>query len=135
MMSEIELKSSAQWGKSLIPALNGIFNKLSDKIDLVNLNISDMKKELMETIGTAQKTADSALRIANELKDYVKEEFQKVHFQYENLKSENERLRKHANHLDNYSRKSNLVIGEIPENEGESAEQCEQQVRKFFKTN
>ena len=83
-MSDIELKTSAQWGKSLIPTLNSIFNKLSDKIDLVNVNISDMKKEWMETVGTAQKTADRELKIAHELKDYVKEEFQKVHFQYEN---------------------------------------------------
>ena len=43
----------------------------------------------------------------------LKEEFTKMQYHCENLKAENFRLKKtHVNHLDNYSRKSSLVIGD-----------------------
>ena len=58
----------------------------------------------------------------------LKEEFTKVHYHCENLKAENFRLKKHVNHLDNYSRNSNLVIGGLREKDNESMNQCEQLV-------
>ena len=56
----------------------------------------------------------------------------RVQYHCENLKAENLRLKKHVNHLDNYSRKSNLVIGGLREKDNESMNQCEHLVGNFF---
>ena len=63
------------------------------------------------------------------------EECTKVQYHCENLKAENFRLKKHVNHLDNYSRKSNLVIGGLREKDNENMNQCEQLDRIFFQIN
>ena len=110
-MSDFEVNATAQWGKGLIPTLNNIFSKLGDKIDGVNENILDIKSELITKVGHAQDTADCALQIAKDLTEKFNEEFHKMKYYCDTLKTENVRLQKHVNHLDNYSRKSNLVIG------------------------
>ena len=67
-MSVYELKPSTQWGENLIPTLNNIFNKLSDKIDDVNTNIIHIKNDLILKLEIAQNTANTALKIAEESK-------------------------------------------------------------------
>ena len=132
-MSVYELKPSTQWGKNLIPTLNNIFNKLSDKIDDVNTNIIDIKNDLILKLETAQNTANTALKIAEESKAIsldLKEEMNKIVNYCETLKTENINLKQNVNQLDNYSRRNNLVIGGIEEKDNE---QCENLVRTFFK--
>ena len=132
-MSIYELKPSTQWGKNLIPTLNNIFNKLSDKIDDVNTNIIDIKNDLILKLETAQNTANTALKIAEESKAIsldLKEEMNKILNYCETLKTENINLKQNVNQLDNYSRRNNLVIGGIEEKDNE---QCEKLVRPFFK--
>ena len=143
-MLECEISSEAQWGRKLIPTLNSIFKTLCEKIDSgntninakfdeINNNIKTIKDDLIAKIENAQRTADTALKTANEsrkLAENVKEEMCKVQFDYENLKFENIRLQHRANHLDNYSRRDNLVISGIEETENEI---CEQKSRDFFK--
>ena len=63
-MSVYELKPSTQWWKNLIPTLNNIFNKLSDKIDNINTNIIDIKNNLILKLETAQNTTNTTLKIA-----------------------------------------------------------------------
>lgn len=132
-MNDFEVNTTAQWGKGLIPTLNNIFNKLSAKIDGVNENLLDIKSELITKVGHAQDTADCALKIAKDLTEKFNEEFHKMKYYCDTLKNENVILQKHANHLDNYSRKNNLVIGGIRETEGETPNQCEQSARNFFR--
>ena len=99
----------------------------------------------MKKIDNIRKTTDNALKIANEnkrcteemkeeikkeLREEFKEDFHKMKNYCENLESENVNLKGRMNHLDNYSRRNNLVIGGIREDEG--AEQCDQLVRTFF---
>ena len=105
-MEEYEVKPGAQWSKNLIPTLNTIFSKLSEKIDGVNINIEAVKLELIEKIDNIQKTADNALKIANEnkrcteeMKEEIKKELRKEFKKYfhknycENLESENVNLK------------------------------------------
>ena len=87
-MSDCELKSSAQWGENLIPTLNNIFIKLSEKIDSVNESINAIKDDLINKIDNAQKTAET-----NEVAEGLKEEFNQVRYHCENLKAENLRLK------------------------------------------
>jgi len=145
-MTDYTLNDKVQWGKNLIPTLNAIFNKLSEKlddinttinnrIDDVNANIKATKDELLEKIVIVQKTADLALKKAEESKKLSEElelKFDKIDFYCENLKTENTRLKGQVNHLDNYSRRNNLVIGGIAENTEDTAEHCEQLARTFF---
>ena len=95
-----------------------------------------IKDDLINKIDNTRKTAESALQIAKETKEVsegLKEEFTKVQYLCENLKAENFRLKKtHVNHLDNYSKKSNLVISGLREKDNESMNQCEQLVGNFF---
>ena len=127
-MSECEINIGAQWGKNLIPTLNTIFNQLCEKIDTINTNFNTM----MMRVENAQKTAETALKVANESKkmaENLKEEMDKIRFDNESIQSENIRLKQRANHLDNYSRKDNLVISGIEESTGEN---CEKKTRAFF---
>ena len=99
-MSVYELKPSTQWGKNLIPTLNNIFNKLSDKIDDVNTNIIDIKNDLILKLETAQNTANTALKIAEESKAIsldLKEEMNKIVNYCETLKTENINLKQNVN--------------------------------------
>ena len=77
--------------------MNNIFSKLSEKIDSVNESINVIKDDLINKIDNTQKTAESALQIAKEIKEVtegLKEEFTKVQYHCENLKAENFRLKK-----------------------------------------
>ena len=51
-----------------------------------------------------------------------------------NLGAENIKLKGRMNHLNNYSRRDNLVIGGIKESDNETGENCEELVRAFFIT-
>ena len=62
--SDYALKPSTPWGKHLIPTLNNIFNKLSDKIDDVNTKIIHIKNDLILKVEIAHNTSDTALKIA-----------------------------------------------------------------------
>ena len=136
-MSELELGAGVQWGKTMIPIFNDIFQKLSTKIDgietkidSVNSNIDTIRNEIFSKVEAVQKTADAALKIAEETKKEMKKEISKVMNYCDTLKSENTRLKGYVNHLDNYSRRNNLVIGGIEES---NEEHCEQLVLTFFK--
>ena len=114
-MSVYELKPSTQWGENLIPTRNNIFNKLSEKIYDVNTNIIHIKNDLILKLETAQNTAKTALKIAEESKAIsldLKEEMNTI---VKTLKTENINLKQNVNQLNNYSRRNNLVIGCIEE--------------------
>ena len=73
----------------MIITLNNIFNKLSDKIDDVNTNIIHMKNDVILKVETAQNTANTALKRAEESKAIsldLKEEMNKIVNYCETLK-------------------------------------------------
>ena len=57
----------------------------------------------------------------------------RLKFTCEELTSENNSLKQHTENLDNYSRRSNVVIRRITEPQQESNADCEKATRDFFK--
>ena len=57
----------------------------------------------------------------------------KLEFTCDELSNENRELKQHTNNLDNYSRRSNVVIRGLTEPQGESNADCEKAARDFFK--
>ena len=57
----------------------------------------------------------------------------KLEFTCEQLSNENRELKQHTNNLDNYSRRSNVVIRGITEPQQESNADCERAAREVFK--
>ena len=133
-MSKYEVKVGAQWGKS-IPTLNEIFDKLSEKIDGVNANINSIRDDIMKKLEHAQKTADIAMNIATDAKrisEEYKTKYEKIEHYCDDLEVENDKLKGRMNHLDNYSRRDNLVIGGLKEGDTETPAKCEELIRNFF---
>ena len=110
--------------KSLVATLNVIFNKIEQKLDDVNNGIKDLKEgTLLQDVAYAKAAADEAVAVAErnstaiiDIKKYIEQ----IQFNYQSVQKENVHLKKQVNHLENYSRRSNLVIRGIPEVEGES---------------
>ena len=127
--ASLKLDSEQKIGKSLITALNAIFSNIIGKIDNVNDNIAGFRAELCNKIEETRAVADEALKLSKQNAEHL------LRFKYENdeLKSENTYLKKQACHLENYSRRNNLVIRGIQEPNGENSDACEHLVRKFFK--
>ena len=74
--------------------------------------------------------ATDAKRISEE----YKEKCQKIEHYCGNLETENIKLKGRMNHLNNYSRRDNLVIGGIKDSDNETGGKCEELVRAFFIT-
>ena len=121
-----KLDSDKKFGKSFIGDLNVIFISILNKLDSVNDNITGYRAELCAKIDDTRAVADEALKLSKQ----NAEQLQMFKFENDELKSENIYLKKPVCHLENYSRRNNLVLRGIREQNGEI---CEQLVRKFFK--
>ena len=138
--------------RTLMTALNTIFNEISTKLDDVNNNIIELrensvkqdniieikesiaalKEDVLTRVNEVKSCADEALIKANENSveiRKVRESINKLTYGYERVVNENIELKKNVNHLENYSRRNNLVIRDIPEEDGED---CEQLVKTFI---
>ena len=103
----------------------------------MNENINAIREDLISKADYAQKTADNALNIATDAKrisEEYKEKFEKIEHYCGNLEAENIKLKGRMNHLNNYSRRDNLVIGGIKESDNETGGKCEELARAFFIT-
>ena len=134
--------------------LNGVKTDIRD----VHGNIDAKFENFEKTVNDAREVAQSALTIAeknssdiadisSELKDtreslaelrselrVNKEELAYCKFNCDELKTENHSLKMHANKLDNYSRRKNIVIRGVEEEKNESNAQCELKVKAFMKS-
>ena len=118
--------------KSLIATLNVIFTKIEQKLDEVNDGIKDLKDgTLLQDVAHAAAAAAEAVAIAVQNSAAIGDIKKDIYgiFLIKSMQNENVKLRKHVNHLENYSRRSNLVIRGITENEGETSSGCENAVR------
>ena len=109
--------------KSVVVALNGIFKIIDEKLDgLVNSIKTLSDYQILGVVNGAKDTADAALTIAKENKRATHEVNDKVDYFGELVEEENLKLKQKLNHLENYSRRDNLVIRGIRETKNEVGE-------------
>ena len=152
---------TSEWGKALIDTLNPIIDRLEKLIAGVNENTNQQfktfKEEFNNKIDDIKGTATSALTLAQHNEQSIQTmssridslettcaklsvenksiniRNDKLEFTCEQLSNENRQLKQHTNNLDNYSRRSNVVIRGITEPQQESNADCERAARDFFK--
>ena len=113
-----KLDSDKKIVKSFIGDLNVIFISILNKLDSVNDNITGYRAELCAKIDDTMAVADEALKLSKQ----NAEQLQMFKFENDELKSENIYLKKQVCHLENYSRRNNLVLRGIREQNGEICE-------------
>ena len=135
-VSNTKVHGNNQWGKSLIEDISSAFDKVSNKIESVNnLIISGnnditeiirtVKEQILNTIGTIEKTADDAKRQSEQnAKDLfeLKKTIAKLERNCYTLAEENKSLKDHTVKHELYSRKDNLIVNGILDNRNERAE-------------
>ena len=122
--------------RSLVPALNNLVKQLCEKIDGVNANIDELRTELHANINDVKNVAQEALHIAKDSKlafDGVQQQLDRMQFQFECVYEENKQLKNDIAYLDNYNRRSNIIVRGIPEKENETESMCEDLMRSFMK--
>ena len=122
--------------RSLVPALNNLVKQLCEKIDGVNANIDELRTELHANINDVKNVAQEALHIAKDSKlafDGVQQQLDRMQFQFECVYEENKQLKYDIAYLDNYNRRSNIIVRGIPEKENETESMCEDLMRSFMK--
>ena len=152
---------TSEWGKTLIDTLNPIIDRLEKLIDGVNQNTNKQfktfREEFNNKIDDIKGTATSALTLAQQNEQNIQSmssridslettcaklsaenkaincKNDKLEFTCDELSNENRELKQHTNNLDNYSRRSNVVIRGLTEPQGESNADCERAARDFFK--
>ena len=132
-ISDQDTKSLKSLGQALKDILNSIDKKLDSNTESITDNINTFKTELFTAIKEVRSTAQEALSQATKNSEAINEIRETIQYTIETVNIENNTLRKKINSLENYSRRSNLVIRGIPEQETETPESCEQLVRAFFK--
>ena len=88
-------------------------------------------------VNDVKNVAQEALHIANDSKlafdDGVQQQLDCMQFQFECVYEENKQLKKDIVHLDNYNRRSNIIVCGIPEKENKTEPMCEDLMRSFMK--
>jgi len=141
MISQLDYPNqTSQWGKSLIDQLNVQFLYVVKLIKSVNDNIDKRFDNFKEEIDSIRATTESTKAIAEQnridiatIRSEVLSEVDFLKFTCEKLSSENQTLKQQTNKLENYSRRSNVIIRGIKEEENESLMSCENKARDFFK--
>ena len=117
--------------KALVVSLNGIFKIIDEKLDGLVDSIKTLSDDqITGVVNSAKDTADAALAIATENKRVIHEVNDKVDYFGELVEEENLKLKQKLTHLENYSRRDNLVIRGIKETKDEV---CEAVVKTFCK--
>lgn len=104
-------------------------------LEALPANFEKFRTETLEKIGGIKTTADLALSKFKEHDTAIqklRDDMNLMKYNYIQVNDENRRLKKQVNGLENYGRRSNLVIRGIPESEGEN---CEQLARQFMSKN
>ena len=115
--------------KALVVSLNGIFKIIDEKLDGLADSIKTLSDEqILGAVNGAKDTADAALAIATENKKAIHQVNDKMDYFSELIEEENSKLKQKLNHLENYSRRDNLVIRGIAETKDEV---CETVIKKF----
>ena len=117
--------------KALVVSLNGVFKIIDEKLDGLVDSIKTLSDEqILGAVKGAKDTADAALAIATENKKAIHQVNDKIEYFSELVEEENLKLKQKLNHLENYSRRDNLVIRGIAETKDEV---CETIVKNFCK--
>lgn len=131
----------SNWGSQLVETLKVSFSKISQQINDNNVReeIQDLTTTIQNSIVSitaVKSTADEALQLARDnavtIKS-LKDDLKSMESTCNDLKDENTVLKQRSDDLEIYSRKNNLVIRGIAENDNESDDQCSAAVKLFFK--
>ena len=120
--------------KSLVTTLNIIFKSIDDKLDGLTASFKELKDEgLIQDVKLARLTAEEALGSFAEHNvaiASIREDIDKIKYSNETIVEDNNKLKERVNHLENYSRRDNLVIRGVSETVGEV---CGDLAKQFMK--
>lgn len=135
----MELKLEEGDGKSLktlLQALNKNFELLNARFDNVDGSLKSLKDDiLIKDVNAAKVAAEAALASATAntaVLNAMRKDVDQMKYNYETVHCENLKLRNQVNHLENYSRRDNLVIRGVAESAGEN---CDELARTFMVEN
>ena len=124
-------QKTSEWGKSLIDMLNVHFENVSIMIKSVNDNIDSKFAKFREDINEIRAATESTKALAEQnkkdivaIRSEIRSEFECLNFTCEKLANENKTLKQQNNKLENYSRRNNVIIRGITEDENESVTSC-----------
>ena len=129
-------EQTSKWGKALIDMLNVHFLNVTQQFKGLNDNLNDKFSKLTSDIDAIRATAEENKSNIAEIRadmEHMKSNINYWKFTCENLTSENKQLKQQTNKLENYSRRSNVVIRGLQEEENEPLSTCEQKAKQFFR--
>ena len=125
-----------------IKAMHASINSMNSRFDtlVTDVTVALSKAEAAQVMATANSHEITAIR--SEMVELRLEcdrkcndacgEVRELRAECQNLRAENIELKSQTNNLETYSRRDNLIIYGIPEQNGETASQCEASVRDLF---
>ena len=136
-------ENTSKWGKALIDILNVNFLNVTQQFislnDNINEKFSSFKTDLDEIKATAQLASTTAEQNKNDIAEIradmvnMQSDINYLKFTCENLSTENTILKQQTNKLENYSRRNNVLIRGIQEEDNEPQSACEEKAKQFFK--
>ena len=127
------------WGKALIESLTTVVSDIGSKIDLINSNINskfdELSAQLLTDVKRASDTANDAINMAckNETSiALLRSDHEKLLLRCINVENENIKLRRKCESQENYSRRDNLIIKGVTEENNEDMSTCKRLVRNIF---
>lgn len=115
----------------LVAKLNIKFQSIDEKLSVLD-DVKDKINTLTEgdVLKNTVKEATEASKLALAAVKSIQSNFDKLSFEYQNVRKENDELRAQVINNDNYVRRKNLVIRGIKETDGEN---CENLFKQFLK--
>ena len=125
-----------------INAMHASINSMNSRFDTLvkDVTVALSKAEAAQVMAKANSTEITAIR--SEMVEFKLEcdrkcndacgEVRELRAECQSLRAENIDLKSQTNNLETYSRRDNLIIYGIPEQNGETASQCEASVRALF---
>lgn len=136
-----------RWGTSLISDITLAFDKVTEKLTLINnqilkdneglmLSLETVKKEVLDNVKNVKIIADSAQELAEKNSEDIhtlQKQMSKLQRDNGVLKEENKSLKQKCEKIELYSRRDNLVIHGVADNPNETNEQCISAAKGFMK--
>ena len=142
IMTEVKLSTTTNtpaWGKTLIELLTTVVSDIGSKIDFINSYINskvdELSAQLLTDVKRAGDTANDAINMACKNQTSIalpRSDHEKLLLRCINVENENIKLRRKCESQENYSRRDNLIIKGVTEENNEDMSTCKRFVRNIF---
>ena len=126
------------WGKTLIELLTTVVSDIGSKIDPINSNINskfdELSAQLLTDIKRASDTANDAINMASKNETSIallRSHHEKLLLRCINVENENIKLRRKCETQEKYSRRDNLIIKGVTEENTTDMSTCKRLVRNI----